>query len=532
MRNTFLAEGKAQRGRAPAPDTAQGASLTAPIGGWDAYSPISNMPPANAMELINWFPRPGWIELRKGFLNHSTTGTGAAVDSLMPYQGITTSLDRLFAASATNVYDVTGVSAVSGAAITNPRFQWTNFGTSGGHFLWICNGADEPRYWDGAAWTNVVITGVTETDIIDVVPYRGRLWMVLKNSTKAAYLPLDSIQGAAVTFELGSYFTLGGSLRSIATWSTSVSGGTDEYIVFISSFGECVIFLIYDPTQVAGVNFVGTATLGSPVGQRCWCHAGADVMLITIDGVVPLSKVVNYDRAAIATFAITKNIMNVMSDSATQFGDNFGWQIISYPRGEMAIMNVPIVAGATQVQYVMNTITGAWCQFTGQNANCWAIFQNRAYFGGNDGIVRLADEAAGDENETLEADMQAAYNYYKARGMNKQWTTLRPLVTKDSTFGVTLQIGLSIDFQLNNELDDIITDGSTALAIWDDPDTLWDEALWPGEVNTANWMTVGGIGYCASIRMKVSVPWDISLVAPQLLKVTSFDVIYDRGGFI
>lgn len=532
MRNTFMMDGKAQRGRAPAPAPSQGASLTAPIGGWDAYSPISGMPEKNAIELVNWFPQPGWVELRKGYLNHSDTGTAAAVDSLMPYQGITTSLDRLFAASGTRIYDVTGVAAVSGAAITNTRFQYTQMTTSGGHFLWICNGADIPRYWDGAAWTNTVITVVTPTDIIDVVPYRSRLWMVLKNSTKAAYLPLDSIQGAATTFELGAYFTMGGHLQSIATWSTSVSGGTDEYIVFISSFGECVIFLIYDPTQAAGVNFVGMATLGSPIGQRCWCHAGADAMIITLDGVVPLSKVVNYDRAAMGSSAITQNIMNAMSSAAAEFGDNFGWQIISYPRGSMAILNVPIVAGATQEQYVMNTITGAWARFTGQDANCWAIFQNLAYFGGNDGMVRLADAAAGDENSTIEFDMQAAYNYYKSRGQNKRWTTMRPLVTKDSTFGIQLQIGISVDFQLNDDLDDLVTDSSVDLAIWNDPGTIWDSALWPGEITTANWLAISGIGYCASIRLKGSIPWDSSLVAPQVFKVTSFDVLYDKGAFI
>jgi hypothetical protein len=532
MRNTWTMDGKAQRGRAPAPMVSKGKTIPVPTGGWDAYSPIGSMPAENAVELINWFPQAGWVELRKGFATWSNTGTGTSVDSLMPYQGITNSLDRLFAASGTRIYDVTGAAAASGAAITNTKFQWCNFGTSGGHFLWICNGADIPRYWDGATWTNTAITVITPTDVIDVVPYRGRLWMTLKNSTKAAYLPLDSIQGAAATFELGSYFTLGGHLQSIATWSTSVSGGTDEYIVFISSFGECAIFLIYDPTQASGVNFTGLATLGSPIGQRCWCHAGADVMLMTLDGVVPLSKVVNYDRAAMANFAITKNIMTVMSDSAREFGNNFGWQIISYPRGNMAILNVPIVSGATQEQYVMNTITGAWCRFTGQKANVWAIFEDRAYFGGNDGIVRLADQQAGDEGATLEAHIHAAFNYYGTRGQNKRWTTIRPLMTKDATFAVDLLIGIDVDFQTSQSLDGSIISNGGTLAIWNDPGTVWDGAQWPGLITSADWLAISGIGYCAAIHVHTSIPWSTNLVAPQVLKINSFDVLYDVGAYI
>lgn len=535
MRLTALTEGRV-RGAGytiPAPAKAQGTSIPSPIGGWDAASPISDMPEQNAVELINWFPQPGWIELRRGYIEHSDTGTGDPVDTVMEYQGITTTDDRLFAASGTQVFNVTsdpGVSVLSG--LTNPRWQYVNFGTSGGHFLWMCNGSDTPRFYNGTVWATAVITGVTASDMIHCCAYRGRIWTVLKNSTKAAYLPLDSVQGAATTLELGSYFTKGGYLNAIGAWSTDAQGGTNEFIVFLSSYGEAAIFLIYDPTTGDQFSYRGTSNLGSPIGRRCMERVGADVLVTTINGVLPLSQVISYDESALLGLAITKNIRQAMTDAAQAYGTQFGWQTLSYPRSNMIILNVPLVEGAQQEQFVMNSLTGAWCRFTGQAANSWCVFQNRAYFGGNDGIVRLADEGSGDENATLEADMQGAFNYYGVRGRNKRWTMLRPLITKDSSYLVTVQIGLSLDFELNDMVDVTITPDASGVAIWNDPGTLWDVATWPGVITISDWQSISGIGYCASIRVRVSIPWDATLVAPQNLRINSFDMLYEKGDFI
>lgn len=518
-----------------APVRSQGSSIPAPIGGWDAYSPISDMPPENAVELINWFPQPGYVELRRGYRTHQDTGTAAEVDSLMPFQGPLIVDQRLFAASGGEIWDVTGSPVTSvGSGFANNRWQHVNISTTGGNFLWICNGEDTPQYWDGSTLQAATITGVTAEDMISCTSYRGRIWTVLANSSKAAYLPLDSIQGAATEFDLGPFFRMGGHLQAIGTWSTDIQGGTNEFIVFISSYGEVAIFLIYDPTDSTGFSYRGVASVGSPIGRRCVERIGSDLALITIDGVLPFSQIINYDRAAMQQSALTKNIRNAVMQAARDYGDNFGWQIISYPRNNMAIINVPISEGGQQQQYVMNTINGAWARFTGQNANCWTVFQDRAYFGGNDGVVYLADEGSGDENATLEADIQGAYNYFEMRGRNKRWTTIRPLLQKDSSYEIELQMGLSVDFELNDSLDEVLTDTNVNPAIWNDPDTIWDDpnTLWPGLTTQQRWMAISGIGYCAAVRMKVTVEWSETLLAEQTLRIYSFDTLFDVGGFI
>jgi len=507
---------------------ARGMSVVAPIGGWDAISPLSEMPPQNAVALVNWFPQPGWVEVRRGYVSQCDTGTAAPVESLMAYTGATVASPRLFAASDGSIYDVTNatpVQAVTG--LSNDRWQHTNFANAAGSFLWACNGQDVPRYYNGTAWQTATITGVTPQDMIHVTVYRNRIWTVLKSSTKAAYLPLDSIQGAAATFEVGPQFTLGGELIAIGTWSTDTIDGPNEYIAFISSRGEIAIYMINDPTQASGINYLGTARIGPPVGRRCTAKFGSDLILICIDGLLPLSKVLSYDRAALLQVSISKNIQPVVTQSARNQKTVFGWQLISYPRSTMAILNVPIIEGTQQEQFVQNTITGAWCRFTAQNANCWEVFEDRAYFGGNDGIVYLADEAGVDATGILEADMRGAFNYYGTRGRQKRWTMIRPLITTDGA--VDPSIAVNVDFQDNAPLSQA---GSffPGSAIWDV--ALWDVASWSGQLTVSDdWKSISGIGYCASIRMFVEISTGAP-IEPVTLQINSFDVQVEDGAYI
>lgn len=523
------------RTRQPAGSTANGATVPAPVGGWDANSPIANMPPQNAIALVNWFPQPGWVELRRGHVIYADTGTGSPVESLMGYQSEAIVQDQLFAASAGEIFEVTGGTVSSiGSGFTNNRWQFTNFNSAsaGGSFLWMCNGQDTPQYWDGSTLTVATITGsgFAPEDMIYVEQYRSRLWTVIKDSTLAVYLPLDAVQGTGTVFDMGAYFRKGGFLQAIGTWSTDTVDGPNEFIAFLSSYGDVAVFLITDPSQASGISYRGTADIGSPIGRRCLCKIGADLAIISIDGVLPLSQIMTYDRAALSKAAITSNIRQAMTDAAQRYKSLFGWELSSYPRSTMAILNVPLAENSVQDQFVMNTITGAWARFTGQNANCWEVWQDRAYFGGNDGVVRLADEAAGDEDQTLSADMRAAFNYYGARGQLKQWTTVRPSITVDVNLTTIPQIGLNVDFGTNALVYPISFNTGEELAAWDD--AIWNQATWPGETTRQDWNTVAGLGYCASIRMAVEVPWSEEARVYQTLRINSFDVVYQRGGII
>ncbi len=534
MRNTANARNVSRMGgRQSAGRNAVGTTVPSPVGGWDTSSPLQNMPPQNAVSLVNWFPQPGYVELRRGHVVYADTETGEPVETLMGYQAENILDNALLAASAGEIFNVTGGGSTSvSSGHTNNRWQFTNFNTTGGSFLWMCNGEDTPQWWDGSAIVQAVITGsgFAPEDMIHVAQYRSRLWTVIKESTLAVYLPLDSIQGAGTTFDVGAFFNKGGYLEAIGTWSTDTIDGPNEFIAFLSSYGDVAVFLITDPTSPSGISYRGTADIGSPIGRRCLCKIGADLGIISIDGVLPLSQIMTYDRAAMSRASLTSTIRQAMTDAAQRYKNNFGWELTSYPRNTMAILNVPLAEGSVQDQFVMNTLTGAWSRFTGQNANTWEVWQDRAYFGANDGKVHLADESAGDENQTLVADMRSAFNYYSSRGEQKQWTTIRPSITIDSSLTSIPKMGLNVDFGTEAQVYPINFRAGDALAMWNN--AVWNNAVWPGEITQGNWNTVAGLGYCASIRLTVEIPWSSEAVAPRSLKINSFDVMFKPGSIL
>lgn len=544
MRASYAA---ARAGKYPRPRVARGASVPSPVGGWDAYSPIAQMPPTSAIRLDNWFPQPDWVEIRRGHVFHARTATDLPVETIAAYNGV--SGTELFAASDDSIFNVTisGVAPVSLTGLTNARFQYINFATTGGNFLYFVNGADDPRYYDGSAWNTAVITGsgISSADFININAFKNRLWFVISNSSDAAYLPVDSIQGAAVKFPLGGLFTKGGFLMAMGTWSVDGGNGPDDYAVFVSSRGQVAVYSGIDPA--VDFQLVGVFDMGAPIGRRCLTKMGADIAVIGIDGVVPLSRAMIFERAAVQNVALTKNIQRVMNQSARAYKDNFGWQLIAYPRGTRAILNIPVTENTEQIQYVMNTLSGAWCQFIGMNANCWELRDDLIFFGGNDGNVYQADTGGTDNGATVHADMMTAFNYFKSRGNQKRWTMCRPLLTTDQT--VNPGIAFNVDFQTNAPIS-IPSTSIQAGSLWDA--SQWDNGVWGGEVQTqAYWTSVTGLGYCSSIRIVVDVnppanqtggfwgttPWGIAVWGQPIgsevtLQVNGFDLLMEDGAFV
>lgn len=514
------------------PQDARGVSMPAPVGGWDAISPLAAMEEAFAVTMDNIFPQPSYVEIRKGHRLHNTLAPVIEpVETLMAYNALVSTDDALFAAAGGDIFDVTVTTTAtlspSLTGLSSARFQYINFSTSGGNFLWPVNGVDVVQYWDSTVWATASISGITSSDIINVAAYSERIWMVLKDDISPYFLPSDSIQGAATKFDLSGVFNKGGYLVSIGSWSRDGGQGPDDYVAFLTSRGEVAIYT-GDPER--NMEIAGVYEMGAPLGLRCMTKVGADLAVTCIDGVVPLSRAINTDRAAILNATITARIQPVMNQSARDWGANFGWQMISYPRGTRAILNVPVLEGAEQRQYVMNTITGAWCRFLAENANCWEVFRDRLFYGGNTGEVIEADCQGFDYDGPIDFNLETAFNYCQSRGRLKDFTMCRSLLLTDGQTVVGL--AFNIDFGRNAPVNNL-SFPSDPLALWDVAE--WDAGLWPDvERVVVDWVTVEGSGYVCSVHMQGSVQLGAGGNAADsvVFKINGWDVLVIDGAFM
>jgi hypothetical protein len=500
-----------QRFNRPRQRVAKTLALPAPTGGWDAISALADMPADRAIVLDNWFPSTSDVRVRNGHTLHAS-GVGGDTDdveTLMYHHNIIDASSKMFAVAGGDVYDVTSsgeATITSVVDLNNSRLQWVNFTTSGGHYLYWVNGADAPQHFDGTSWTTPAITGITESEAVHINVHKNRIWFVMVNSTKAAYLATGAVAGAATEFELGGLFTKGGYLNAMATWTLDGGSGTDDLAVFISSQGQCAVYQGTDPASADTWALIGVFDLAPPIGRRCFTKVAGDIALINMDGVLPLSRALQQDRASTQAIAITRNIQNAMAEAAELYGENFGWELTAYPKGTMAILNVPLTA-TEKHQYVMNTLTGAWCRFKGQNAASWIVFRNNLYFGSINGKVMQADdETSNDYTDIIDAVGQTSYNYFKPREGLKQFTMMQTLLV--SAAEVSASVGISTDFKDNVELSTPST-GSAQGAVFDS--AVWDTSTFgSGSAPVSDWTTVAGIGTNASIHFRARTGADIN----------------------
>lgn len=499
--------------------TSQEATLPAPIGGWNARDPMQALKPTEAIVLDNLIPTSGGVTLRGGYTPHAT-GLGASVQSLMEHSSISGG-SSLFGAAGTSVFNVTNEAAVGAAVLTgmgNAQFSHVNFGAAGGNYLVIANGSAAVRHYNGSVWATPTINNVTSADLNYVTAHLGRLWFIQKNTLNAWYLDPGAIAGDATLLPLGPFCKLGGSLLAIASWTRDGGAGPDDHAVFITTKGEVLIYSGTDPDDADTWSKVGTFKISEPIGRRCVIAAGADLGIITSQGLIPLSQILASPESVQSKSQLTDNIKGAVQSSYKTAGSLFGWQVIEYAKSGLVIMNVPVSTGTTFYQYVMNVMTGKWCRFTGIPAVCWSRMGDNIYFGGLDGKVYRYDVAYLDAGTTpIGADCLQAFSNFKTPA-KKRFTMAKALFTTAQGIDPPLECKVDYDLTPSSLSQTIVPNSGTP---WG---SEWGSSWGPSIVPVSNWQSIQGIGQVGSVRMKVT--------SRSPLTWHQTDIMFETGGVI
>lgn len=558
--------------------TALTASLAAPIGGWNARDSLANMNPLDAVTLVNFFPTPTDVTLRRGYTNYSDGITGE-VNSLMNYAGPIT--QQLFAAAGSKIYRADAPTAVQVfSGLTDSKFQHVNFSNQGGNYLTAVNGSDPAMLYDGTAWSKMAttttaqtiasithvgavatltttlahglitgnrvtisgaapaayngvyvitvtgattftytmastpvtnattvgsytvtgITGVDSSTFIHVNLFKNRLYYTQENSMKVWYLDPDSISGPATALDFGGIARNGGYIQAMGTWTLDAGQGADDYAVFVTNMGEVIVYNGTNPDDATTWALKGVWQLGQTFNRRCFLKWSGDLLLLTQDGIVPLASALQSSRLD-PRVNITDKIFYAVSQAATSYYDNFGWQVNYYASENMLIFNIPTDAG--KEQYVMHTITKSWAKFTGINAFCFEVSgKNGMYFGSN-GFVGQFYEGFDDNGSNINATAQQAYSYFDRPGQLKRFTLVRPILQTYN--GVpTVLCNINVDFETQDALNQIsFNPPATNTGTWDV--STWDSGVWGGGITISKlWQGVSGIGFAGSININVA----------------------------
>lgn len=496
--------------------------LAAPVKGWNARDAKAAMGSQYAFELINWFPGTATINIRPG-CSDWVTGINARTETLMTYASPTE--QKLFASTDLNIYDVSteGAIGASVASCTSGAWSFVNFNTVGGSFLVLVNGVDSLKLYNGTAWSvitgvsaPIAITGVTTSTLETVSVFKRRLWFTQKDSMSLWYLDTNALGGAATEFPVGQIFARGGKVVATTSWTIDGGVGMDDHFVIITSEGEIAVYKGTDPDDATLFSLHGVYFAGKPLGNRCFSKLNGDVVILTEKGVLTLSKLLA-GQSSVYTTALTSVIDGAFAEAVRYYKDNFGWTCVVHPLQNALIVNIP-TTNSSSIQFVMNTITGAWCQFQGWPAIDVIVFGSELFYSANTKIVK-AWSGANDFGNDISALCQQAYSYFGSRGVLKQVKLVRPILEFD--YSIRLELGIDVDFDDRTTYNEILVQrGSTSE--WDS--AVWDLSVWAsGTIVEDNWRMVDSkVGQAISLRLRIrtktsAVSW------------TATDIIFQKG---
>jgi len=543
------------------------ASVPAPIGGLNFRDSAAAMPPTDALLLLNFQPLPYAIAVRRGW-EEWATGLITSVDTIANHRKFD-GTQKIITAANSSVYVQDAPGAVPAASITgtlSDYWQHTMMSNSGGTFTYMVNGADNPLVYNGTVFTEVTeevvptgfnVSGLDPSKFLNVTLHQRRLWFIERGSLSAWYLPTDQIGGVLAEFPLGAIMGMGGTLVAMASWTLDAGQGMDDYAAFITSEGQIAIYTGTDPEQITTWTLSGVYNIGSPVGLRCAVKYGGEVLLITQDGLVPMSKAMQSTRVN-SQVALTDKIQHLISALISSYGDVLGWECFSFP-GENQIWLMVPTPESVRV-FSMNTISGAWCEYAGMNIASLCMYNDLPLFGTRDGRVGLGWQGYLDdvklstgEGLAIAASVVTAYNYFDEPGRNKRWLLARPIFQAGEV--PASSIGILTDFVYTGSPDQVsITAGaatpvvapvaftqqpltpqtqagpvqpgalvSSSSSVW--ASAIWGVGKWPQSSSRyRNWVSIGGIGYCAALA--------IDVVLSEELLWTATDFVYEVGGVV
>jgi hypothetical protein len=412
---------------------------------------------------------------------------------------------------------------------TGKTYQCITAGTSagsGGPTGTSANITDNTAHWK---YVQAVIAGVNPANLVFVAVFKNRVWLIERDTSKAWYLDIGAIYGTATAFNFGPRMRAGGPLVGLYNWSYDGGNGLDTLLVGISTAGDVVIYQGTDPASLTTFGLKGTWSVGGvPYGRRIATDYGGDVLILSLLGIVPLSKlvvgqpVVAGDRSIYATGKIS-NAFNLL---ASTFKSLKGWSLHIHPTDNALLVAVPTQDGQPTNQLAMSFATKGWSQYRELPMLSMGVWNGQLYFGTADGRVCINDGYVDNvslDNTTYTAVAWSVLTSFSNLGTprHKRVQMLKPTILSQ-TVSPIFQAVARFDFNLV-EPDPPTGNPSQADGTWDG--SIWDSSVWGGEYSPNQPLTGGsGMGRDIAIAVRGSAISRTTLV--------DVDVFYDVGGML
>lgn len=528
----------------PSPQTTECDKVPAPIAGINAVANIAEMGPNDAVTLINIIPGRYGCKVRAGWVEWCTNvGTGG-IKTVIPFTGSVAIEDRLFACAGNGIYEVSASSMAPTLLETFPVADstsgyggWINFTTIAGHFALYCDETNGYYVWDEATddWTKTAagaaagqIDGVDPAEFVSVTEYKKRAWFVRKNSSIGYYLPVGQIYGHVTEFNFGNKFKKGGTLAALFTWTVDGGAGIGSFLVAVSTSGDVIVFQGDDPTVAGSFQERGDWFIGvPPSGRRIAGSFGGELYLLSVYGLLPMSKLISGALVQLDDIYLTRKISPLINDEMSLSSDQLGWEVRLVPRDNLLLLATPKQVGYASKQFVQSINSQGWGIYADIPYFTGDTWHSQYYIGTDDNRVLLH---TGDLDNVLLADPDAAtqvewsgimaFRDYGPPGTYNRAHFIRPvfLAQQSPSYNVSARYDYNIT-AATAPPDAAATSG----AVWDG--AVWDLSLWGGD-----FQVIDDVRGASGMGRSIAVALNGRSSSPTTL--VRFDVMSDGGGLL
>ena len=374
----------------PKQNSATTASIPAPIGGWNGRDSLAEMPPTDAVQMVNFYPTPSDVTLRKGYTQVSivTTSTGAKTISSITHSGVTATVTT---ATAHGLIDNEYIS-VSGATPSDYNGVFMIKVTGASTFTYAMLSVPATNATVVGAYTIKINTPIhTLMDYPTNSGYKlfgacGNTIYDCKPATAVSYftgITSDKLQFVNITNSAGSFLVACNGVDPVmvfngTSWFFIATTSTAQTISTITHVGNVATLTTSAPHGLVSNNYVtiSGATEAAYNGSYVITKTGASTFTYTM-ATTPTAN---------ATVVGTYTVLGITgADSSTFINVNlFKNRLYFTQKDTLAcwFLDVDSIAGAASPLYFGGIARnggylqamGTWTLDAGQGADDYAVF--------------------------------------------------------------------------------------------------------------------------------------------------------------
>jgi hypothetical protein len=309
-----------------------------------------------------------------------------------------------------------------------------------------------------------------------------------------------------------------------------------------------LVFTGTNPADPSNWRQEGRWAISPPLGMNAHIQIGGDLIVLTVDGIVPLSQALLRDVSQLELAMLTRTIKPLWRENVDERRDK-PWTVKKWDEIGQLFVTWPGGDPGERMCAVSNLVTGAWARLVGYDAMCFVRMRRDMFFGTQDGIIMQAERAGSDDGRPYIATLVGGWEMFGAPAANFIWHQAR--ANFHSSAGQPFQP------QLTACVDYVVTLPPPPSAGPDPgPQSVWDQGLWAptppppqppaaptpeflhyarwdqpslaiqSPVRNTGWVSIGETGYAHAPIVQVTVAQQ----APPDVELISVGATYEPAG--